>query len=37
MLEVKNLTKKFKLNKKQMAERKTSNNYLTAVDDLSFE
>ena len=37
ILEVKNLTKKFKLNKKQMAERKTSNNYLTAVDDLSFE
>ena len=31
ILEVKNLTKKFKLNKKQMAERKTSNPFFALV------
>lgn len=35
MIEIKNLTKVFKLNKKQMAELKTKNPVKTAVDDLS--
>lgn len=35
MIEIKNLSKIFKLNKKQMAELKTKNPVKTAVDDLS--
>lgn len=34
MIEIKHLTKIYKLNKKQMAESKTKNPYKTAVDDL---
>lgn len=36
MIEIKGLTKVFKLNKKQMAELKTKNPLKTAVDDVSF-
>lgn len=35
MIEIKNLTKVYKLNKKQMKESKTTNPIKTAVDDLS--
>ena len=34
-LELKNVTKVFRLSRKQMKENKTTNKYLTAVDDLS--
>lgn len=34
MIEIRHLTKIYKLNKKQMAESKTKNPYKTAVDDL---
>ena len=37
MIEIKHLTKVYKLNKKQMAESKTKNPLKTAVDDLSLE
>ena len=36
MIEVKNLTKVYRLNKKQMAESKTKNPKKTAVNQLSF-
>ena len=35
MIEIRNLTKIYKLNKKQMKESKTTNPIKTAVDDLS--
>ena len=35
MIEIKNLTKIYKLNKKQMKESKTTNPVKTAVNDLS--
>ncbi len=35
MIEIRNLTKIYKLNKKQMKESKTTNPLKTAVDDLS--
>ena len=37
MIEIKHLTKVYKLNKKQMAESKTKNPLKTAVDDLSLK
>ena len=36
-LELKNVTKVFRLSRKQMKENKTANKYLTAVDDLTLE
>ena len=36
-LELKNVTKVFRLSRKQMKENKTTNKYLTAVDDLTLE
>ena len=37
MIEIRNLTKIYKLNKKQMAESKTKNPLKTAVDNLSLK